>query len=155
MSNAYSSEPFLSSSSPIAQTPPAFDMKVDFFDALSSWDIGQAASVFADDGVLLFPGVRPMQGRPLVKRMLGIIRRRFKDIRWEPMGPPISTNGWLVTSWSVRGVFVEGDLPYLNEVLSLARLDAEGKIAMLSDYFRDTQAFQVPRPTTVAARELV
>ena len=144
MSYAFSSESFLSYSSP-AQVQPSFSMKDDFFDALSANEIDRAASVFASEGVLLFPGVRPMEGRALVKRMLGIIRRRYDEISWRPIGPVVSSNGWIVTSWSVHGTFKGAHQSYDNEVLSLARLDDDGRIAMLSDYFKDTGAFS-PTP---------
>ena len=120
-------------------------MKRDFFDALTLNDIDRAASVFAESGVLLFPGIRPIKGRALVKRMLGLIRRKYERIEWQPIGPTISSNGWMVTTWEVSGRFEGTSLPYENEVLSLGRLDENGKIAMLSDYFKDTVAFQLPR----------
>ena len=131
--------------------PPAFDMQVDFFNALSAGDIDKAANTFAADGTLLFPGLRPVQGRALVKRMLGIIRRRYDTIEWHPTGPTIGSDGWMVTSWSVSGTFKDSALLYDNEVLSLVRLDADGLISMLSDYFKDTLAFQ-PSRSQVAMR---
>ena len=128
--------------------PPAFDMKTDFFEALSRGDIARAASTFAEDGKLLFPGLRPMVGRPLVKRMLGIIRRRYEDIAWTPGAPAIAAGAFIVTSWSVSGTFKDSGLPYENEVLSLVQLDSDGRIKLLSDYFKDTQAFHPSRSST-------
>ena len=131
---------------------PAFDMRTDFFDALSAGDIERAANTFALDGSLLFPGLRPVKGRALVKRMLGIIRRRYEVIVWESSGPAVLDNGWLVTSWSVSGTFKDSNLPYENEVLSLVRLDAAGLIVSLSDYFKDTLAFQ-PKAGNIVMQE--
>lgn len=130
---------------PSLDLKPAFDMQVDFFDALSAGDIDKAANTFALEGTLLFPGLRPVQGRSLVKRMLGIIRRRYETISWSRTSPFIGSDGWLVTSWSVSGTFKESALLYENEVLSLVRLSADGRIAMLSDYFKDTLAFHPSR----------
>ena len=153
MSYAYSSETFLTSSTQREPGKPCFDMQRDFFDPLSQGDIERAADVFARDGVLLFPGVRAMQGQALVRRMLGIIRRRYQEITWRPIGPFIGSDGWTVTSWSVSGTFTHTGLPYENEVLSLVRLNQDGKIAILSDYFKDTLAFSPPRAET-ASRQL-
>lgn len=125
---------------------PAFDMRADFFDALTEGNIDRAAGTFAEDGTLLFPGLRPVRGRALVKRMLGIIRRRYAEILWTPASPTIASGEWMVTSWSVSGTFKETGLPYENEVLSLIQLDTDGKIRLLSDYFKDTQAFHSGRP---------
>ena len=144
MSYAYSSEPFLKTST-TTDTNPAFDMQRDFFEALTLNDVDRASNVFADNGVLLFPGLRAIEGRPIVRRMLGIIRRKYEHIAWLPMGPTISSNGWMVTTWSVTGRFVGTSVPYENEVLSLARLDQDGKIAILSDYFKDTLSFHPGR----------
>lgn len=141
MSYAFSTEAFLSSYTNPNLIQPAFDLKEDFFDALSIGEIERAADVFADDGVLLFPNVRPMEGRALVKRMLGIIRRRYTSIAWRPIGPVLASNGWLVMSSAVTGTFRVSDLPYENEVLTLVKLDPAGKVAVLSDYFKDTNAF--------------
>ena len=132
-------------------THPSFDMKVDFFDALSSNDIDRAASVFAEEGSLLFPGLRPMKGRLLVKRMLGVIRRRYDDIVWQPTSPVIASGGWMVTSWDVAGTFKNSAQLYSNDVVSLAQLDRSGKILVLSDYFKDTLAFHPGRQIPASA----
>jgi ketosteroid isomerase-like protein len=150
MSHCFEGETFLADAVSFNKisSSPIFDMKTDFFDALSAGDIDRAASVFAVDGVLLFPGLRPVKGRPLVKRLLGVIRRRYEDIAWRPTGPTLSAQGWVVTTWTVAGTFRQTGAAYDNEVLSLVRLDSDGRIAMLSDYFKDTLAFH---PTQSAA----
>lgn len=120
---------------------PTFDLGTEFFGALSSGDIDTAANTFSLEGELLFPGLRPVQGRPLVKRMLGIIRRRYDNIDWQPDRPLIRHERWMLTSWRVRGIFKGTCQSYDNEGVSLIRLGEDGKIAMLSDYFKDTLAF--------------
>ena len=136
---------------PLETVSPTFDMQVDFFDALSEGNVDKAAGTFASNGTLLFPGLRPVEGRPLVRRMLGIIRRRYDHIRWRPTGPAIGSGSWLVTGWSVSGTFKNSVLPYENEVLSLIRLDTEGRISRLSDYFKDTLAFHPARTQGLVA----
>lgn len=131
--------PFEQGTPPVVR--PSFDLTTEFFGALSSGDIETASNTFAPDGELLFPGLRPVQGRPLVKRMLGIIRRRYDIIDWQPDRPLIQHDRWMLTSWRVRGVFRGTFQSYENEGVSLIRLEAHGKIAMLSDYFKDTLAF--------------
>ncbi len=118
-----------------------FDMKLDFFDALSAGDIDTAIKVFAEDGVLLFPGLRPVLGHALLRRILKIIRQRYDDIAWDPPGVIVCSGDWVATAWTVRGTFKRSGLAYYNEGLSLVRLDDEGRIAVLSDYFKDTLAF--------------
>ncbi|WP_158809997.1 nuclear transport factor 2 family protein [Beijerinckia sp. L45] len=86
-----------------------------------------------------------MAGRPLVKRMLGLIRRRDTTISWE-MDSVINTDSWLTSPWSVRGEFQNTGASYVNEGLSLIRLNRDGRIAMLSDYFKDTVAFSATAP---------
>ena len=151
MSYCFEGETFLADAGSFNKvaSAPIFDMKTDFFDALSAGDIDRAANVFAADGVLLFPGLRPVKGRALVKRLLGVIRRRYDDIAWRPTGPTLSAQGWVVTTWTVAGTFRQTGTAYDNEVLSLVRLNDEGRIAMLSDYFKDTLAFH-PTPPIVA-----
>lgn len=128
----------------LAPLHPSFDMKKDFFDALTIGDISRAASVFSEDGVFLSPGLRPIKGRAMVQRILGMIRRRYDHIEWQQTVPMVSSGGWLATGWTVYGTFKNTKLPYENEVLSLVKLNEQGKIAILSDYFKDTLAFQPP-----------
>lgn len=116
---------------------PAFDMQADFFDALSADDIGRAAQVLADDVLFLFPGIRPVHGKALTTRMLRVIRRRFLDIRWTRTMSIQAEPDWLISTWSVTGTFVGGGV-YRNEVVSIVRLDQDGKVAYLSDYFKST-----------------
>lgn len=116
---------------------PSFDMQSDFFDALSADDIPRAANVLADNVLFLFPGLRPVQGRGLTTRMLRIIRRRFVDIRWTRTMALNAAPDWMISTWTVDGTFAGGGV-YRNEVVSMVRLDLQGKVAYLSDYFKST-----------------
>ena len=122
-------------------TRSAAEIEVEFFTALSNGDIAAAADVFSIDGELLFPGLRPVRGKALIKRMLGIIRRRYGTIAWRSSRAPIQTDDWIVLSWEVSGIFRESALDYVNEGVSIIRLDRDRKIVMLSDYFKDTGTF--------------
>lgn len=131
----------------------ALEIEIEFFEALSNGDIATAADVFSADGELLFPGLRPVRGKALIRRMLGIIRRRYETIAWRSSRAPIRTDDWIVLSWEVNGIFRESALDYVNEGVSIIRLDKAGKIEMLSDYFKDTGTF-FPTTVTSAGREL-
>ena len=116
---------------------PAFDMQADFFDALSEDDVGRAARTLADNVLFLFPGLRPVHGKLLTTRMLRVIRRRFDDIRWTRTMSLNADPDWMISIWTVEGSFAGGGA-YNNEVVSVVRLDGEGRIAYLSDYFKST-----------------
>ncbi len=119
------------------KSKPSFDMQSDFFDALSCDDIPRAANILADNVLFLFPGIRPVQGKMLTTRMLRVIRRRFLDIRWTQTMAIHAEPDWMISTWTVEGSFVGGG-DYRNEVVSVVRLDAEGRVAYLSDYFKST-----------------
>lgn len=124
--------------SPIAAiAKSSFDMQKDFFDALSVDDVPRAAEVLADDVLFLFPGIRPVHGKTLTTRMLRVIRRRFIDIRWTRTMSLSAEPDWLISTWSVEGSFIAGGA-YRNEVVSIVRLDQDGRVAYLSDYFKST-----------------
>jgi ketosteroid isomerase-like protein len=116
---------------------PIFDMQTDFFDRLSDNDIPGAGAILADNCLFLFPGLKPVHGAALTTRMLRIIRRRFADIRWTRTFSVNAEPDWMISAWTVKGTFAQGG-EYNNEVVSVVRLDVNGKVAYLSDYFKST-----------------
>jgi hypothetical protein len=137
-------------SSSSALRTPLFDMQVDFFDRLSDFDIAGAAEILAEDCLFLFPGLKPVHGAALTTRMLRVIRRRFAEIRWTRTMSLNAEPDWMISAWTVNGTFAGGGA-YVNEVVSVVRLDSAGRVAYLSDYFKSTD-FSAPAPMTDISR---
>jgi hypothetical protein len=131
---------------------PLFDMQADFFDRLSDFDIAGAADILAEDCLFLFPGLKPVHGKALTTRMLRVIRRRFAEIRWTRTMSINAEPDWMISAWTVKGTFAGGGV-YANEVVSVVRLDALGRVAYLSDYFKSTD-FSAPAPNVEVGRPL-
>ena len=116
---------------------PCFDVQADFLDALSYDDMDALDHILAQDCVLLFPGIRPVMGAPLVKRVLRSVRRRYNVLSFQAVLQLRSPRDFLIVTSMVRGMRKDG-VPYANEVMSLIRLDEDGRVAMISDYFKST-----------------
>ena len=115
---------------------PGADMQ-DFFDALSANEVERASLIFADNVLLLLPGLQPVHGRRRAVRLLRLIRRRFADIGWTRASALDAEPGWSISTWTVAGTLADGTA-FRREVASVARLDVEGRVAYLSDYLKST-----------------
>ena len=98
---------------------------------------------FAESAEVWIPPRPPVRGARRILAMFRIIFRRYAEIHWRVTA--VHELGerrciYLTDSWGS----VDGGVPYHNHVLSLLELDAEGRIASLSDYFKDTAIFQAP-----------
>lgn len=129
------------------------DVQAKLFDALSSGNTDAAAMLFAEECTFLFPGLRPVRGRALVTRTFRLIRRRYNEISWQSASDVLANTNWIVSAWTVEGTFKGSGLSYKNEGLSLIRLNAQGQIVVLSDYFKDTLSFKPQHVPLVALSE--
>jgi ketosteroid isomerase-like protein len=99
---------------------------------------------FSEETVLWVPPRPPVKGARRILCMFRAIFRMYADIHWRvtevhPLGGRRYL--YLTESWGTIG---QGT-PYTNHVLTLIEFDAEGRIASLSDYFKDTAIFQCGR----------
>ena len=115
---------------------PMSDMQ-DFFDALSAGEVERACRGLADNVLVLLPGLQPVHGRARAGRLLRLLRRRFADISWTRATSLDAEPGWMISTWTVTGTLA-GGAPFRREVASVVRLDVEGKVAYLSDYFKSS-----------------
>lgn len=122
--------------SPARPATPGADMQ-DFFDALSRGEVDHAGTAFADNVLLLLPGLQPVHGRRRAVRLLRLIRRRFAEIGWTRASAVDAEPGWSIATWTVAGSLSDGTR-FRQEVASVARFDVEGKVAYLSDYLKST-----------------
>ena len=116
---------------------PCFNVQADFLDPLSYDDIDALDHILALDCVLLFPGLRPVVGARFVKRVLRGVRRRYNVLSFKVVLQLRSPKDFLIVNSIVQGMRKDG-VPYSNEVMSLIRLDGEGRVALISDYFKST-----------------
>lgn len=138
-------------SSPALSVPPSgvawagrgLDLHRDFLAPLSEGDYDAAVSVFADDCLFLFPGLRPVRGRHMMRGVLAALRRRFSRIAWRPLVTLASGDDWMVVSTVADGLLLDGST-YRNEGVSIVRFDDRGAVVYLSEYLKDTSVFSLP-----------
>lgn len=109
-------------------------------DDLETRDLERLRSWFTDESRLWIPPAGPVTG---IRRILALFRATFRmygEIHWRvtevhPLGG--SRYVYLTESW---GTTDEGR-PYRNDIATIVDFDEEGRIASLSDYFKDTAIF--------------
>ena len=111
------------------------DVQAAFFVALSANDVAGAAQGLADNVLFLFPALPPAHGKAATVRALRHLRARFVDIAWTHRTSLDAAPDWRIATWTVAGTRRDGST-LRAEVASLMRLDRDGRIAYLSDYFK-------------------
>lgn len=126
---------------------PAADVQAEFFAGLAAGDMPRVAGCLAENVLFLFPRLPPVHGRAATTRALGRLRARFLDIGWTHIASLDAAPDWRIATWTVLGERV-GGAPLAAEVASVMRLDRDGRIAYLSDYFKSRD---LGRPTGASA----
>lgn len=114
-----------------------FDVQRDVLDHVSSGQFEALAAALAPDCLLLLPGLRPVSGTTLIKRVLRGIRRRYQSLRFETVLQFRSPDDVFVANSMVHGRRNDGSF-YENDVITLVRLDRSGRVALITDYYKDT-----------------
>jgi len=96
---------------------------------------------FAEEAEVWIPPRPPVRGGRRILALFRVLFRRYADLHWRVTAVHALGDRrciYLTDSWGS----VDGAEPYHNHVMSLLEFDEDGRIASLSDYFKDTAAFQ-------------
>lgn len=95
---------------------------------------------FMDDHIIFdFPGVDQAVGKKRVLLLLMVILRKYNEIKFD-VKDILLENNKAVAIWSNKGL-TNDNKQYLNEGVTLVEFK-NGKIILLSDYFKDTSFTQ-------------
>ncbi len=112
------------------------DLEKRNLDVLRGW--------FSEKSVLWMPPTEPIEGDRRILAMFRIIFRMYTEIHWKVKDVyAVGGNRYIYSteSWGTIGK----QTPYKNSILSIIDFDADGRIAYLSDYFKDTAIFRAER----------
>lgn len=116
----------------------ARDAAARIFEAMNARDLEPLAALFHPEAVFHFPGTVPVKGPDAIARFLRILLRRFPTLAFAP-GRVIAEGDRAAVEWTNEGADRNG-APYRNAGVTVLELE-EGRIAYLSDTFKDTSVF--------------
>jgi limonene-1,2-epoxide hydrolase len=111
-----------------------------FMEDMQSNDASRIANWFGEDSVLWIPPATPVTGYSRIKALFRAMFNRYEFLKWEIVDIlPVSDNRCIHICESSGKL--KGCDPYQNRVITDIIFNEEGKIASLSDYFKDTAVF--------------
>ena len=109
------------------------------FNAMNLKDFSEMEPYMDQDIVFDFPGVEPAVGKKRVLLLLQVILRNYKEIQFDVQHIILEDNK-AVAIWSNKGL-TNDNTYYSNKGLTWVEFK-NGKIVLLSDYFKDTSFTQ-------------
>jgi ketosteroid isomerase-like protein len=113
-------------------------MVTDFFAHLSGRRSDLMSDYLHQDAQLLFPKTHPLHGRERILKFFGVLFRQFPELTFT-IHRIIIQGDRVAAHWTNKGVNRRGE-PYENEGVTLMEAE-DGKIRLLSDFFKDTEKF--------------
>lgn len=116
---------------------------------LDAHDLRRLEPWFSEATLICIPPEEALRGTRRILAFFRAVFRRYEELHWRVTDVyPVAAGRciYLTDSWGRRG-----GAPYRNHIVTLIDFDAEGRIAYLSDYFKDTAAFtRRDTPTAVS-----
>ena len=111
------------------------EIAVGIYGAINNRDFTEFKSYIDDQIVFDFPGTEQMQGAKKVTLFFQILFRKYKSLQFD-VKDVITENNKVCVMWENRGEESDGTL-YNNSGLTWFIFE-NGKISLMSDYFKDT-----------------
>jgi ketosteroid isomerase-like protein len=95
--------------------------------------------LLAEEAELNFPKTSPLMGKTRVIRFFNILFRRYPELFFRVRDTIIEGQKAAV-HWKNSGVSRKGEI-YENEGITLFKEGSQGRISIISDFFKDTEKF--------------
>ena len=105
------------------------------FEAMNARDLSIAEPFLEEDVTFYFPGSGRMTGAKKVSLFIKVLLRKFPELSFT-IQEVILAEERACTVWTNKGKHQDGS-PYENSGMTLFHFN-DGKIAFMSDYFKDT-----------------
>jgi len=111
-----------------------------FMRDLDAQEVDHLQAWFSAASVVWIPPRPPVRGARRIVALFRAALRGYRDIHWRvtrvhTVGPRQCI--YFSESWGTR----RSGAPYRNHIVTLVEFDEDGRIASLSDYFKDTAVF--------------
>ncbi|KXH80382.1 hypothetical protein AU378_18370 [Chryseobacterium kwangjuense] len=112
----------------------------DFMKDLNSLKIEHLEKWFTDESTIWIPPSKQISGKNRILALFRAIFRRYDSIEWQVFEIfPLGNQKFFYQTTSYGRMTDKG--VYENNICTLVQFSEEGKIIYLSDYFKDTKAF--------------
>ncbi len=109
-----------------------------FFEFLSTRNLGQMANFLREDARLFFPKTQPLIGKERILKFFQILFRQYPELIFT-VEHTIAQQGKVAAHWKNRGINRKNE-PYENEGVTLFFFE-DGLVSLMSDFFKDTGKF--------------
>jgi ketosteroid isomerase-like protein len=110
----------------------------EFFEFFNNRDLDRLRDLLAENAQFYFPKTQPLLSPDRILKFLRLLFRQYPELVFTIHRSIVQDNRAAV-HWTNRGKNRRGE-PYENEGITLLEF-AEGKIAFISDFFKDTGKF--------------
>jgi len=116
-------------------TTPA-EIAVALFRAMNARDPAAFAAHLCGDAVFHFPGTSPVEGAARIEKLIKILFSKYPALAFEVVRV-IADERCAAVEWTNEGTSRDG-APYRNAGVTVIELGEGGRVAYLSDTFKDT-----------------
>ncbi len=109
-----------------------------FFEAMSGQDLEFLEGELREDASFRFPKTEDLIGRERIIKFFRLLFRRYPSLEFE-VKAVLAEGDRAVAHWTNRGRSRSGE-DYANEGVTWMEW-RDGKLAFISDFFKDTEAF--------------
>ena len=109
-----------------------------FFECLSTRNLGEMANSLKEDARLLFPKTQPLIGRDMIVKFFKVLFRQYPELTFT-VQHTIAQQDKVAAHWTNRGINRKNE-PYENEGVTLFFFE-DGLVSLMSDFFKDTGKF--------------
>jgi ketosteroid isomerase-like protein len=113
-------------------------ISAEFFTCFNKRDLERLRALLDENAHLYFPKTQPLLSPNRILKFLHVLFHRYPELCFTVHRTIVQGNRAAV-HWTNRGKNRRGE-PYENEGMSLLEF-AEGKISLISDFFKDTGKF--------------
>jgi len=112
----------------------------DFMKDLNSLNIEHLEKWFTDESTIWIPPSKEISGKNRILALFRAIFRRYESIEWQVFEIfPLGNQKYFYQTTSYGTMINKGI--YENNICTVVHFSEDGKIIYLSDYFKDTKAF--------------
>jgi ketosteroid isomerase-like protein len=109
-----------------------------FFELFSSQRLDEMVDFLKEDACLLFPKTQPLAGKEKILKFFQVLFRRYPQLTFT-VEHIIAQENEVAVHWRNEGVTRKKE-NYENEGVTLFFFE-EGKVTLMSDFFKDTGKF--------------
>ena len=110
----------------------------EFFEVFNQRNLNKMEQLFSPDAEFYFPKTQPLIGKNRILKFFNILFRQYPRLHFD-IQRIIIEGRQAAIHWTNQGIN-KRNVPYSNEGVTIMEI-MDGKIAFISDFFKDTEKF--------------